>query len=74
MSLEQYNSILSSMLKQKQFLARLREKLEGRKGKLCFSYKKFGHLARNCRNIGREEEGKAIPQRGDSNICGVWGV
>jgi len=62
MSLKQYNSILSSMLKQKQFLARLREKLEGRKGKLCFSCKKFGHLAQNCRNVEREEEGKAIPQ------------
>jgi len=62
MSLEQYNSILSSMLKQKQFLARLREKLKERKRKLCFSCKKFGHLARNYRNIGREEEGKAIPQ------------
>jgi len=31
MSLEQYNSILSSMLKQKQSLARLREELEGRR-------------------------------------------
>jgi len=50
------------MLKQKQFLARLREKLEGRKGKLCFSCKKFRHLAQNYRNIGREEERKAIPQ------------
>jgi len=62
MSLEQYNSILSSMLKQKQFLNRLREKLEGRKGKLCFSCKKFVHLARNCKNVGREKKGKAIPQ------------
>jgi len=50
------------MLKQKQFLTRLREKLEGRKGKLCFSYKKFGHLAQNYRNVEREEERKAIPQ------------
>ena len=62
MSLEQYNSILSSMLKQKQFLARLREKLEGRKRKLCFSCKKFGHLAQNYRNIGGKEERKAILQ------------
>jgi len=45
MSLEQYNSILSSMLKQKQSLDRLREELERKKGKLYFSYKKFGHLA-----------------------------
>jgi len=49
------------MLKQKQSLARLREELEGRKGKLCFRYKKFGHLAQNCRNRGGEEKGKAIP-------------
>jgi len=62
MSLEQYNSILSSMLKQKQFLTRLREKLEERKGKLCFSCKKFGHLAQNYRNVGGKEKGKAIPQ------------
>jgi len=52
MSLEQYNSILSNMLKQKQSLARLREELEERKEKLCFSYKKFGHLAQNYRNRG----------------------
>jgi len=50
------------MLKQKQFLTRLREKLEGRKGKLCFSYKKFRHLAQNCRNVRGEEKGKAILQ------------
>jgi len=50
------------MLKQKQFLARLREKLEGKKGKLCFSCKKFRHLAQNYRNVGREEERKAISQ------------
>jgi len=62
MSLEQYNTILSSMLKQKQFLTRLREKLKGRKGKLCFSCKKFRHLAQNYRNVEGEEEGKAISQ------------
>jgi len=58
MSLKQYNSIL----KQKQSLTRLREELEERKEKLCFSYKKFRHLAQNCRNRGGEEKGKAIPQ------------
>ena len=62
MSLEQYNSILSSMLKQKQFLARLREKLEGRKRELCFRCKKFRHLVQNYRNIGGKEERKAILQ------------
>ena len=59
---EQYNSILSNMLKQKQSLARLREELEERKRKLCFRYKKFGHLAQNCRNRGGKEKEKAIPQ------------
>jgi len=44
MSLEQYNSILSSMLKQKQSLVKLREELEGRREKLCFNCKGFGHL------------------------------
>ena len=62
MFLEQYNSILSNMLKQKQSLARLREELEERKRKLCFRYKKFGHLAQNCRNkVGREKR-KIVPQ------------
>ena len=50
------------MLKQKQSLTRLKEELEGRKGKLCFSYKKFGYLIQNYRNRGGEEKGKAIPQ------------
>jgi len=50
------------MLKQKQSLARLRKELEGRKKKLCFSCKKFRHLAQNCRNRGGEEMGKAISQ------------
>ena len=62
MSLEQYNSILSSMLKQKWSLARLREELKERKGKLCFSCKKFGHLAWNCRNKKEEEKGTTALQ------------
>jgi len=45
MSLQQYNSLLSNLLKEKHVLAKLREELKGRKGKLCKSYKKFGHLA-----------------------------
>jgi len=50
------------MLKQKQSLTRLREELEERKRKLYFSYKKFGHLAQNCRNKEEKEKGKAISQ------------
>jgi len=46
------------MLKQKCSLTKLREELKGKKGKLCFSCKKFGHLAQNCRNKEVEEKGK----------------
>jgi len=62
MSQEQYNSLMSSLLKEKRALAKLREELEGRKGKLCRSCKGFGHLARNCRNKKKEEKGAEIPQ------------
>jgi len=62
MSQEQYNTLLSNMLKEKCALTRLRVELEGRKGKLCRSYKGFRHLARNCRNRkGGEKEAK-MPQ------------
>jgi len=62
MSQEQYNSLMSSLLKEKRALAKLREELEGRKGKLCRSYKGFRHLARNCRNKKEEEKEAEIPQ------------
>jgi len=44
------------MLKQKHALAKLRAELKGRKRKMYFEYKKFGHLAYNCRNKGVEEK------------------
>jgi len=47
---------MSSILNQKYALAKLRVELEGRQGKLSYEYKKFGHLAYNCRN--KKEEGK----------------
>jgi len=62
MSQEQYNALMSSLLKEKYALAKLREELEGRKGKLCRNCKGFGHLARNCRNRREGEKGAEMPQ------------
>jgi len=53
---------MSNLLKEKCSLTKLREELEGRRGKLCFSCKGFGHLAHNCRNKREEEKGITIPQ------------
>jgi len=53
---------MSSLLKEKRTLAKLREKLEERKGKLCKSCKGFGHLAQNCRNRKEREKGAEMPQ------------
>jgi len=36
---------MSNLLKQKYSLTKLRKELKGKKGKLCFSCRKFGHLA-----------------------------
>jgi len=62
MSQEQYNNLLSSLLKEKCALAKLRVELEGRKEKLCRSCKGFGHLAQNCRNRKEGEKGIEMPQ------------
>jgi len=53
---------MSSLLKEKCALVKLREELEGRKGKLCRSCKGFRHLARNCRNKREGEKGAEMPQ------------
>jgi len=53
---------MSNLLKEKHSLAKLREKLEERRGKLCFSCKGFGHLARNCKNKREKEKGTVIFQ------------
>jgi len=62
MSQEQYNTLLRNLLREKCTLAKLRVELEGRKGKLCRSYKEFGHLAQNCRKRKEKEKGVATPQ------------
>jgi len=62
MSQEQYNTLLSNLLREKCALAKLRGELEGRKGKLCRCCKGFGHLAQNCRKLKEEEKGIAVPQ------------
>jgi len=53
---------MSSLLKEKRALIKLREELEGRKGKLCRSCKGFEHLVRNYRNRKEGEKGAEIPQ------------
>jgi len=62
MSQEQYNALLSNLLREKRALAKLRIELEGRKGKLCRSCKGFGHLAQNCRNGKEGEKGVEMSQ------------
>jgi len=53
---------MSSLLKEKHALAKLREELERRDRKLCRSCKGFGYLARNCRNKRGKKRGTAVPQ------------
>jgi len=61
MSQEQYNSLMSNLLKERRSLAKLREELERRRGKLCWYCKKFGHLAQNCRSKREGEKREVIP-------------
>jgi len=61
MSLQQYNSLMSNLLREKHTLAKLKEELEERRGKLCRSCKEFRHLAQNCRKEKKKKR-KTIPQ------------
>ena len=61
MSLEQYNSLMGSMLNQQHALAKLRAEIERREGRMYWGYRKFGYLACNCRNM-KEAKGKPVPQ------------
>ena len=62
MSLEQYNSLMGSILNQWHALAKLRAEIEGKEGRVCWGYRKFGHLACNCRNREQEEKGRSTLQ------------
>jgi len=62
MSLQQYNSLMSNLLKQKHALTLLRTKLEGRKEQECWNCKGFRHLARNCKNKKEKKERGTAPQ------------
>jgi len=53
---------MSNLLKEKCALAKLRKKLEERKGKMYRSCKGFRHLACNCRNKKEGEKGTTVPQ------------
>jgi len=53
---------MSNMLNQKRALTKLRVELERRKGKMCFSCKRFRHLACNCRNKEKEGKRMLVPQ------------
>jgi len=59
MSLEQYNSLIGSMLNQWHALAKLRAEIEEREERVCWRCRKFGHLAHNCRNREQEEKGRS---------------
>jgi len=53
---------MSNLLKKKCALTKLREELEGRKGKMCRSCKEFRHLAHNCRNKRKGEKRIVVSQ------------
>ena len=62
MSLDQYNSLMSSILNQQYTLTKLRAELEKRNGRKYWSCKKFRHLVYNCRNKNEKKKRKPIPR------------
>jgi len=62
MSLQQYNSLMSNLLKQKCALTSLRTKLKGKKEQECWSCKGFRHLAQNYRNKKEKEKRETTSQ------------
>ena len=52
---------MSSMLNQQYTLTKLKAEIEGRKERMCWEYRKFRHLACNCRNKKEETKGKLVP-------------
>jgi len=62
MFLQQYNLLISNLLKEKHALTKLRKKLERKREKLCRSCKGFGYLAHNCRNKKKGEKKITTPQ------------
>jgi len=53
---------MGSMLNKWCALAKLRAEIEGREGRVCWGYRKFGHLAHNCRNREQEKKGRSTLQ------------
>jgi len=47
---------MGSMLNQQHALVKLRAEIEGREERMYWGYRKFGHLAQNCRNKKEEEK------------------
>jgi len=53
---------MSGMLNQWHALAKLRAEIESREKKVYWGYKRFGHLAHNCRNKKEKEKRRLILQ------------
>jgi len=51
---------MGGILNQQCALAKLRAEIEDRKERVCWRYKRFGHLVYNYRNKKGEEKGRLI--------------